>query len=41
MIKFKDNAWTDKKTEGQKDGRMHEQTLFYRTLLATAGGSIK
>ena len=34
MVQFKENAWTD---EGQKDG----QTLFYRTLSATAGGPIK
>ena len=32
MIQFKENTQTD----GQKDG----QTLFYRTLLATAGGPI-
>ena len=34
MIKFKENAWTDGRTEGQKD----RQTLFYRTLSATVGG---
>ena len=28
----------DRRTEGQKDGRMDGQTLFYRTLPATAGG---
>ena len=33
MIQFKENARTDRRTEGQwKDG----QTLFYRTLPATA-----
>ena len=32
MIQFEENAWA----EGQKDG----QTLFYRTLPATAGGPI-
>ena len=37
MIQFKENAWTDGRTEGWKDG----QTLFYRTLLATARGPIK
>ena len=30
MIQFEENAWADEKTEGQ--------TLFYRTLPATAGG---
>ena len=30
MIQFKENAQTDGRTDGQ--------TLFYRTLLATAGG---
>ena len=34
MIQFKENALRDRRTEGQKDG----QTLFYRTLLATARG---
>ena len=36
-MQFKENARTDRRTEGQtKDG----QTLFYRTLPATAGGPI-
>ena len=34
--KFQENAWAEGRTEGRKDG----QTLFYRTLLATAGGPI-
>ena len=34
MIQFKENAWTD----GRTDGRMDAQTLFYRTFPATAGG---
>ena len=33
MIQFKENAWTDR----QKDGWKDRQTLFYRTLPATAG----
>ena len=33
---FQENAWAEGRTEGRKDG----QTLFYRTLLATAGGPI-
>ena len=33
MIQFQENAWTEGWTERQKD----EQTLFYRTLPATAG----
>ena len=37
MIKFQENAWTEGWIEGQKD----RQTLFYRTLPATAGGSKK
>ena len=49
MIQFKENTWTDGRTdgwkdgwmEGQKDGRIDRQTLFYRTLPATAGGPIK
>ena len=36
-IQFQENAWTEGRTEGQKNG----QTLFYRTLPATAGGPIK
>ena len=32
MIQFKENGWTD----GRKDG----ETLFYKTLPATAGGPI-
>ena len=32
MIQFQENAWTEGRMEGQKDG----QTLFYRTLPATA-----
>ena len=34
MMQFQENAWTEGRTEGRKDG----QTLFYRTLTATAGG---
>ena len=34
MIEFKENARTD----GRMDGRMDGQTLFYRTLPATARG---
>ena len=34
MIQFKENAWTDGRKDGQKDG----ETLFYRTLPANAGG---
>ena len=36
MIQFQENAWTEGRMEGWKDG----QTLFYRTLPATAGGPI-
>ena len=36
MIQFQENPWTVGQTEGQKDG----QTLFYRTLPATAGSPI-
>ena len=32
MILFQENVWTEGQTEGQKG----EQTLFYRTLTATA-----
>ena len=38
MIQFQENAWTDGMTEGQKDVWKDRQTLFYRTLLATAWG---
>ena len=49
MIQFKENPWTDGQkdrrwTEGQKMNRRTEdeqkdrQTLFYRTILATAMG---
>ena len=31
-MQFQENAWTEGQTEGQKG----EQTLFYRTLTATA-----
>ena len=34
MIQFQQNAWTDRRTEGRKDG----QTLSYSTLPGTAGG---
>ena len=34
MIQFKENTWTDRRTEDQKDG----QTIFSRTLPATTGG---
>ena len=42
MPKFRKNYWfnskkTPRQTEGQKDGQ-EGQTLFYRILLATAGG---
>ena len=33
MIQFQENAWTEGRMEGQKDG----QTLFYRTFPATPG----
>lgn len=33
---FQENA----RAEGQTEGRKDEQTLFYRTLLSTAGGPI-
>ena len=36
MTQFKENAWTDRRTEEQKDG----QTLFYRILPATGRGPI-
>ena len=38
MIQFKENAQTDRRMDG--DGKMDGQTLFYRTLPATAGGPI-
>ena len=31
----------DRRTKGQKDGRKDGETLFYRTLPATAGGPLK
>ena len=37
MIQFKENAQTDRRMDRRTDG----WTLFYRTLLATAGGSEK
>ena len=44
MIQFQENTWTEGQTEGQKDGRTEGrkdgQTLFYRTLPATAEGPI-
>ena len=33
-MQFQENAWTEGRMEGRKDG----QTLFYRTFTATAGG---
>ena len=45
LIQLKENAWTDGRKDGQKDGRKEGrkdgQTLFYRTLLATARHPIK
>ena len=38
MIQFKENTWTDRRMEGWKDRWKDGQTLFYRTLLATARG---
>ena len=35
-----DLSVTDRRTEGRTEGWKDGQTLFYRTLLATAGGSI-
>ena len=40
MIQFKENAWTGGRKDGRTDGRMDGQTLFYRTLPASAGGPI-
>ena len=44
MIQFKENTQTDGRTEGwkdnRKDRRTDRQTLFYRTLPATAGGPV-
>ena len=37
MMQFKENAWTDRRTEGGTEGQKDGQTLFHRTLLATAG----
>ena len=36
MIQLQENAWAERLMEGWKDG----QTLFYRTLPATAEGPI-
>ena len=38
MIHFKENAPTDGQKDGRKDGQKDGQTLFYRTLPATAEG---
>ena len=40
MIQFQENAWADGRTDEQKDGLKDGQALFYRTLPATARGSI-
>ena len=40
MIQFQENAQTDGRTDEQKDGLKDGQALFYRTLPATARGSI-
>ena len=44
MIQFKENTRTDRRTEGQKDGwkngQKDRQTIFYRSLPATAGGPL-
>ena len=44
MIQFKENTHTDRRTEGQKDGwkngQKDRQTIFYRSLPATAGGPL-
>ena len=40
MIQFKEIAWTDGRTDGRTEGWKDGQTLFYRTLPATAGGPI-
>ena len=38
MTQFHENAWVDEGwTEGQKDRQKERQTLFYRTLMPTAG----
>ena len=37
LRKFK----TDGRMDGRTEGRMDRQTLFYRTLLAEAGGPMK
>ena len=37
MTEFQENAWTEERKDGQKDGR----TLFHRTLPATARGPIR
>ena len=41
MIQFKENTWTDGRTERQTEGWKDRQTLFYRTLPATASGPKK
>ena len=41
MIQFKENAWREGRTEGWKDRWKDGQTLFYKTILATAGGPKK
>ena len=41
MIQFKENAQTDRRMEGPKDGWKDGQTLFYRTLPTTARGPMK
>ena len=41
MIQFKENAQADRRTEGQTEGQKDRQTLFHRTLTATAGGPKK
>ena len=42
VTQFQENAWTDKRTDRRTVGRKDKygQTLFYRTLPATAGGPI-
>ena len=41
MIQFKENTQTDGEKDRRMDGEKDRQTLFYRTLPATAGGPIK
>ena len=38
MTRFQENVWTYKRTHGRTEGWKDEQTLFYKTLPATAGG---